>query len=191
MKKLWMGSLILLLTVGLTLSLVSCGGKTPATPAPVTVTCSGSFGYAYTGGSTTSSNGLIQATGINIVSSVPVTAHSLGLFVANLTDPGLIRGSIYAGTTGGPTTLISQSAPQSMVLDAWNEIPIPSTTLNPGYYWLAFQTSGHFDFDSDYLSPSGAYFTTSSSAPFGAFASTMPAGALGTFPYNFYINTCP
>ena len=42
---------------------------------------------------------------------------------------GQIRGAIYAGLSFGPTTLIVESAPQSIVPNAWNEIPIASHPL--------------------------------------------------------------
>ncbi len=179
--------------------LPGCSSNNGTSPAPITVTkqatpCTGNFGYAYFGSANAAFFNYILASGVSIASASPVTAYNLGIYMLSTSVAGLIRGAIYAGTTTGPTTLIAQSAPQSIAFNTWNEIPVPSTPLSPGsYYWLAFQAENSTAYcETDYFnSTSGYSFITNNTFSFGLFPSAMPAGITSNFPSNYYVNTCP
>ncbi len=198
MKKFILGSLALIGAILTANSLLVGCGSTNSGTAPVTVTeqpapCAGTFGFAYQNGDNGLFNGDILAEGVTVIASAPVTARDLGLYILSTgSSAGEVRGALYAGTVSGPTTLISQSAPQSVVFDAWNDVPLPPTTLSPGFYWLAFMTQNTTYCASDLSSTSGDAFVTTSAVSFASFPSpTMPAGSTGNNPFNFYLNTCP
>lgn len=184
-------------TISPTITLTPTSSFTPVNSPTPTVTvqptlCTGTFGYAYTTSTIVNDSGTnINAQGVSIGLSEAVTAYNLGIYIGTGSTPGQISGAIYDGTVSSITTLIVQSAPQSIVQGDWNEIPIPSTSLNPGFYWLAFLAQGSINFCKDLANSSNSNFITSSTVTFGNFPATMPSGNIATNVFNFYVDTCP
>ncbi len=195
MKKILFGCGVLALAL-LAVDTVFVGCGSNSTSGPVTVTqaastCTGTYGFAYSGPSNSANLNKILSGGVSINSSGPVTAFNMGLYVLDTSTQGPIRGAIYAGTNAGPTTLIAQSAPQTDVIGAWNEIALPTAVLSPGYYWLAIMAQNTSYVGADISNTSGYIFVTNSTVAFGSFPSTMPAGTTSNFTNCFYVNTCP
>lgn len=73
------------------------------------------------------------------------TITSICVFVAfpvSASPNNQFQVAVYADNNGAPGALIASSAPQSIVPDTWNTVPINATVSASTYYWLAYNSNG-------------------------------------------------
>jgi len=86
--------------------------------------------------------------------------------------------AIFTDSGGNPGTLIVAGTPQAAVV-GWNFMPIASTPLSAGTYWMALKGSNNnFNIKNDGNSPGTDYYTANDPWNGGAFVSPFPAPSL-------------
>jgi hypothetical protein len=103
------------------------------------------------------------------------------------------KAAIYADNNGAPSTLITQSASQTVTVVGWQTFTVPASSLTAGYYWLCVVSSSYSKGAMTATSTNThAWKTTSYS---GEFVSTFgtPSGyeKTATSIYATYTTTTP
>jgi hypothetical protein len=148
------------------------GPLSTPTLTPTAVACP-PLGNTRGGGSTQYVANALHA--VRVTVSAATQVESLHSYLEG--GSGNVIVAIYGDAGSAPGALLVQSASQAAV-DGWNSVPIPSTYLGPGHYWLAVWASSSsffFDYPSTQV---GGHKIGPSSGPLGAWNSYGNYGGL-------------
>jgi hypothetical protein len=119
------------------------------------------------------------------------TVTSMSVFIASPVSASpndQFQVAIYADNGGTPGAFIASSAPQTIVPDSWNTVPISAAVAANAYYWLAYNTNGLAANANDLRYDSGgATSTWITSEPFGTWPATFgPIGGTSSSRTSMY-----
>jgi hypothetical protein len=128
------------------------------------------------------SNGGPSAQAFSVSNSTAATAQSITVYVDGANAATTLIAGLYADNSGHPGALLASGSLSSLNAGAWNSVPIASTSVTAGTYWIAILGTGGALYFRDQISGS-CTTETSAQGTLASLPSTWSTGGVWTKSY--------